>query len=119
MTDVELLPVQSGTSIEGHPSENLSLSRFLGSIRYRPPGLEWRASRRRDDSRGGCQLRDVEELVGVQELTSSHVEEGFDEVAHESHDGSGFAAAVSSDFGFFGGRSRLRQRRHRGPDLRR
>jgi hypothetical protein len=27
VTDVELLPVQSGTSIEGHPSENLSLSR--------------------------------------------------------------------------------------------
>jgi hypothetical protein len=27
VTDVELLPVQSGTAIEGHPSENLSLSR--------------------------------------------------------------------------------------------
>ena len=32
MTDVELLPVQSGTSIEGHPSENLSLSRLFWGL---------------------------------------------------------------------------------------
>jgi hypothetical protein len=36
-------------------------------------------------------------------LTSSHVEKSFDELAHESHDGSGFAATVSSDFGFVPG----------------